>query len=160
SRESGIVTSKHARSELSSMFAWAMGQGLVESNPVVGTNKLKSPPSRTRVLDDAELAAVYRAAGDDDFGRIVKLLILSAQRRSEVGAMCEPELDATHRTWTIPAQRAKNNREHILPLPALAWGIIESTPRMVQRDYLFGPRANGFTSWARPKRMLDARLEK
>jgi len=158
SRESGIVTAKRARSELSSMYAWAMGQGLVESNPVIGTNKLKSPPSRDRVLDDRELAAVWRAAGDDEFGRIVRLLILTAQRRAEVGAMTWQELDPERGTWTIPAARAKNNREHVLGLPALAWSIIESVPRMASRDWLFGRRAGGFTSWALNKRMLDARL--
>jgi integrase len=45
-----------------------------------------------------------------------------------------------------------------LPLPSLATNIIASTPRIVGRDYLFGPRAAGFTSWNRPKQMLDASL--
>jgi len=68
-REAGAVTSGRARSAISSLFAWAMGQGLVEANPVIGTNQSKVPPSRDRVLDDDELRAIWRACQDDDFGR-------------------------------------------------------------------------------------------
>jgi integrase len=125
---------------------------------VIGTNKNKSPPSRTRVLDDAELAAVWRAAGDNEFGSIVRLLILTGQRRSEVGGMAWPELKED-RTWAIPAERTKNGHEHVLPLPALTWSIIETVPRMVSRDWLFGRRAGGFTSWTLGKRVLDGRLD-
>jgi integrase len=157
-RERGAVAAARARSALSDLFAWAMGQGLVESNPVVGTNKPKTAPSRDRVLDDAELATVWNAAADDDFGRIVKLLILTAQRRTEVGRMTWREVDLDQGTWTIPAARTKNGREHTLPLPPLALDIIAGTPRMAGRDYLFGPRAAGFTSWNRPKQILDRRL--
>jgi integrase len=157
-RESGTTTAARARATLSELFAWAIGQGLLDHNPVVGTNRPKTPPPRDRVLDDGELAAVWNGAGDDDFGRIVRLLILTGQRRTEVGGMRWQEIDRTKATWTIPAGRAKNGREHTLPLTPLALDIIASAPRIVGRDYLFGPRAAGFTSWNRPKQMLDARL--
>src|SRR5262249_356640 len=157
-RENGAVTAKSARSTISELYGWAIGQGLIEHNPTIGTNRPKTPPPRDRVLDDAEIAAVWSAAGDDDFGRIVKLLILTGQRRTEVGGMAWSEIDRDRCTWTIPSTRTKNARMHTLPLPALALDIITSTPRIVGRDYLFGPRAAGFTSWNRPKQMLDARL--
>jgi integrase len=157
-RESGPTTAARARATLSELFAWAIGQGLLDHNPVVGTNRPKTPPPRDRVLDDGKLAAVWNGAGDDDFGRIVRLLILTGQRRTEVGGMRWQEIDRTKATWTIPAGRAKNGREHTLPLTPLALDIIASAPRIVGRDYLFGPRAAGFTSWNRPKQMLDARL--
>jgi integrase len=155
---SGKVTASRARTVLSSMFSWAMQCGLCEHNPVVGTLAPEGAKPRERVLDDSELAHVWRAAGDDDFGRIVKLLMLTGARRTEVGAMIWGELDLDRSTWTIPAQRTKNGRAHTLPLSALALDVIASTPPIVGREYLFGPRAAGFTSWARPKRMLDARL--
>jgi len=132
---------------------------LCETNPVIGTNRPKKPPPRERVLSDAELAAVWRAVGDDDFGRIVRLLMLLGQRRSEVGSMTWHEVDLGRGTWTIPSSRTKNARPHTLPLPPLAIDIITNTPRIVGRDVLFGERAGrGFTSWARPKKMLDTRL--
>jgi integrase len=158
-RENGAVTAANARSALSALFAWGLANGLTEANPVVGTSRPKTPPARDRVLSDAELAAIWRAAGDDSFGRIVKLLTLLGQRRTEVGGMRWSELDLERGTWTIPGRRTKNHRAHTLPLPSLAARIIAGVPRVVGRDTLFGDRADsGFTGWARPKAALDARL--
>ena len=157
-RERGAVTAARARSCLSDLYSWAMGQGLVEANPVVGTNRPKTAPPRDRVLDDHELAAVWHAAGDDDFGRIVKLLILTGQRRSEVGGMTWSEID-TEGTWAIPASRTKNGRAHTVPLSALALSVIDAVPEIAGRDYLFGSRAAaGFSSWTYPKQHLGERL--
>src|SRR5262249_36558019 len=86
------------------------------------------------------------------------LLILTAQRRTEVGGIAWREIDLDRGTWTLPASRTKNGREHTLPLPPLALDIIASIPREVGRDYLFGARAAGFTSWVYPKQLLDKRL--
>jgi integrase len=159
-RENGQVAAARARSVLSGMYTWAMESGLTEVNPTIGTPKPKAPPSRDRTLSDQELVAVWRACGDDDFGRIVKLLISTGQRRSEVGGIARTtEVDLEHGTWTIPKQRAKNGREHTVPLGSLALDVIRSVPQVVGRDLLFGARTErGFTSWAEHKRALDARL--
>jgi integrase len=158
-RESGVVATGNARSALNALYVWALANGLVQTNPVVGTARPKTPPARDRVLSDRELTAVWRAAGDDAFGRVLKLLMLLGQRRTEVGGMAWSELDLERGTWTIPAQRTKNHRAHMLPLSSLALQIITSVPRVVDRDTLFGDRADsGLTGWARPKAALDARL--
>src|SRR5262249_45497969 len=100
-----------------------------------------------------------RGCGEDDFGRIVRLLILTAQRRSEIGGMAWSEFDMDAGTWTLPAARAKNHRAHTLTLPSMALNIIASVPRMVSRDQLFGERAaNGFTRWSEAKDELDSCL--
>jgi hypothetical protein len=70
---SGNVSAGRARSAVSSMYKWAMGEGLLGPhpiNPVVGTNNPREGAPRERVLDDAELATIWRACGDDDHGRI------------------------------------------------------------------------------------------
>jgi integrase len=158
-RESGAVTAGNARSALSALFVWAIANGLAQANPVVGTARPKTPPARDRTLTDRELAAIWKAAGDDAFGRVLKLLMLLGQRRTEVGGIAWSELDLERGTWTIPAQRTKNHRAHTLPLPSLALHIITGVPRVVDRDTLFGDRADsGITGWARPKAALDARL--
>ena len=89
----GGPTANRARSVLSAMYAWALGEGLCETNPVDGTNKPDEGRSRDRVLSDPELAAIRNAATDNDFGRIVKLLMLTAQRRNEVGELRWSEID-------------------------------------------------------------------
>jgi len=158
-RECGVVTALRARSHISSFFAWGIAQGLMDSNPVVGAAQLKPPPARDRVLDDAELSAIWRACEDDDFGKIVRLLIILGARRTEVGGLRWSELDLNRGVWLLPRERAKNAREHLLPLPALALSILETVPRVMNRDCLFGERsAGGFTLWAAAKAALDARL--
>src|SRR5262249_13432855 len=117
-----------ARSVLTTFFGWAIGEGFIDGpNPVADTNKAKARPARDRVLSDAELARVWNACSDDDYGKIVRLLILTGARRDEIGGMAWSELDRDNRTWTLPAARAKNNRALKLPLPHLAWTIIEAT---------------------------------
>jgi integrase len=157
-RESGAPTAARARSSLSAMFVWAMGAGLVDANPVIGTNQPQLPPSRDRVLDDSELAAIWHACLDDDYGPIVRLLILTGCRRQEVGGMMWSEIDLDRGMWTIPAARTKNGRAHTLPLPPAALAIIKNVSRRDGRDYLFGERAAGFTLWSPEKRALDLRL--
>jgi site-specific recombinase XerD len=80
-RESSSNTAARSRDLLHAFFVWALQMGYVEQNPVLGTIKPKEAEGRTRVLNDAELAAVWCAAGDDEHGRIVKLLVLTAARR-------------------------------------------------------------------------------
>ena len=69
------------------------GRGLPRANPVNGTNKASESKSRERVLSDAELVAIWKAAPDNDYGRIVKLLMLTAQRREEIGGLAWSEID-------------------------------------------------------------------
>jgi integrase len=157
-RESGSITAARARAAINGLFVWAMQMGYVEANPVIGTIQPKDSDGRSRVLTDPELAAVWRACGDDDHGRCVKLQMLTGCRRQEVGSMCWSELDAQRGTWTIPSERTKNKRAHTLPLPPAAWDIINRVPRLAHRDYLFGTRAEGFRAWAEGKAELDKAL--
>jgi integrase len=135
-----------------------MQEGWIESNPVIGTRQPPAAPSRDRVLTNAELVAIWRNAGNDDYGRVLKLLILTGARRQEIGAMAWSELDLAAGVWTLPATRSKNRRSHTLPLPPAALEIITATPRN-GREFLFGGRGNGgFATWSQHKRTLDERL--
>jgi integrase len=158
-RKSGTVTASRARSALNTMFAWAMGEGLAENNPVVGTNKPADSTPRDRVLTDTELAAIWAASGDDDYGKVLKLLILTAARRGEIAGMRWSELDLDKGLWALPKERAKNKRALLLPLSPLALAIIQSVPERVDRDQLFGDRAaSGFTQWNLGRLALNSRL--
>ena len=161
-RSSGSVTAGRARSALSSMFAWAMTQGYMGANPhnpVIATKKPDDATPRDRVLKDAELAAIWRACNDDDFGRIVKLLTLTACRRNEIGGLRWSEIDLENSVVTLPKERVKNGHEHRLPLTPLALAIIDSVDERIDRDHLFGDRSQmGFTDWDAGKRDVDGRL--
>jgi integrase len=162
--DTGAVSASRARAALSAMFAWAIREGLdIPANPVTGTNRIAEPTSRNRVLTDAELKAIWSACADDDYGRIIRLLILTAQRRDEVGGMAWVEIDTGAAVWTLPGSRTKNHREHVLPLTPAALALLP--PR--RRDHVFGdgPRKTGdpdrgFSGWSKSKSGLDARINK
>jgi integrase len=157
-RDHSAHTAAAARRAISALFKWAMEEGLVTTNPVIGTRKPAEAKPRERVLSDAELVAVWRACGDDDFGRIVRLLIVLGNRRQEIGGMRWSELDLDAGVWTLPEERSKNHRAHTITLPSPALDIIRSLPR-TERDHLFGARADGgFTGWSNGKAELDRRL--
>ena len=162
--EQGAVSAARARTALSTMFNWAIREGLdIPANPVHGTNRPEQPKSRERVLSYGELAEIWQACGDDDYGRIVRLLILTAQRRAEVGGMRWQELDTEAGQWFLPSARTKNHREHVLPLVRDALALLPHC--RTGRDHIFGdgPRREGdqhrgFSGWSKSKAALDARI--
>lgn len=149
-----------ARSALSTLFAWAIAEGLMAPpNPVIGTRRPPAAPGRDRVLSNAELAAIWNATGsDDDHDRIVRLLILTGARAKEIGGMRWSEL-AEAGTWSLPKERSKNHRPHEIVLSVPARAIIAGIERRPGREPLFGVQGDrGFTAWARQKLKLDLRL--
>jgi integrase len=153
----GAVSAARARTALSGMFNWAIREGLdIPANPVLGTNRPTEPKSRERVLTDPELRAIWRACSDDDYGRIVRLLILTAQRRDEIGGLRWAEIAAG--AILLPPERTKNHREHSLPLTPAALALLPS--QREGREYVFGQGQRGFQGWSKCKARLDARIAK
>jgi len=157
---SGAPTAGQARKHLSAFFVWCLKRGHCSQNPVINTESVKSGPGRERVLADNELRAVWNVCRDDDLGRIVRLLILTGCRCSEIGGLRWSEIDLDQGTITIPGERTKNGRAHTLTLSNMAMDIISSIPPRVGRDHLFGERANGFTSWAKQHQLGDGITER
>jgi integrase len=149
--ECGPDAALGARRALSAMFTWAIGEGYeLPANPVAGTNRPEIGASRDRVLTDAELAAIWTACGDDNYGRIVRLLMLTGQRRSEIGSLRWSELAGD--CILLPASRTKNHSPHSLPLTPAALSLLP--PR--RGSYVFGLRG-GFSEWSIAKARLDER---
>ncbi len=155
--ENGPFAANRARAALSSLYTWAIGEGFADHSPVTGTNKATDEVSRDRVLSDAELATVWAAAGTGDYGDIVRLLVLTGQRREEVGGMRWSELDIAAAVWRIGADRTKNGLPHEVPLSDQALVIIAARTRKEGRDYLFGSRDGPFQGWSNAKKALDSR---
>jgi integrase len=149
------IAASRSRSVLSAMFSWAKGEGYLDGdNPVEGTNIPAATVVRDRVLSDVELAAVWNSCGNDTYGNILRLLILTGQRREEVGGMVWTELDKPP-LWTIPGSRTKNGNEHTLTLAPQAWSIVDGVPR--RQGHVFGNGSRGFNNWDREKKALDQR---
>jgi integrase len=160
--KNGRTAAARARSNASALFAWSMGEGLCDFNPVNGTNNPDPVTQRDRILEDSELRAIWHAAGDDTFGKIVKLLILSGCRRNEIGDLRHGEYNSETGMMTIPGERTKNRRTLTLTLPAMALDILRSVPRRDGEEYVFGSRrrrsAGGFNDWSRATIALNERI--
>ena len=154
-KNSGAVTANRTRTSLSTFYSWALQRGHADTNPVIGTEKNKEQ-TRARVLTPAELRLIWNAAGNDDYGSIVKLLALTGQREKEIGSLCHREIyDAE---IILAEQRTKNGRPHVVPLSPLALGIIEAQDQRAGRDLIFGRGEGGFAGWSKSKERLDARI--
>jgi len=152
----GAVSANRVRSTLSALFAWTMRQGTVlpAGNPVANTGK-RQEKSRDRVLADAELKAIWNACGDDDYGRILKLLALTGARADEIGGLKWRELKDG--AIELPAERTKNRRAHAIPLSEPAKTIVRAISH-TDRARVFGRDDTGFQGWSKCKARLDQRL--
>jgi integrase len=156
---SGAVTSNRLRASLAAFLSWAIQQGirLPEGN-VASYTAPRKEQSRERVLTDAEIKAIWHACRDDDHGAIVKLLLLTGQRASEIGSLRWDEVADDH--IALPGARTKNNRPHAIPLSAPAKAILDSR-RILGRTFVFGrDNSSGFKGWGVCKQRLDERAAK
>jgi integrase len=117
---------------------------------------MATPSKRDRVLSDDELASVWRAAGATSapFGQIIRLLLLTGQRREEVSGIAWSELSDDLTKWTIPASRTKNGVPHIVPLNKPAQDLLRGASQ--QGELVFpGLRGTPFSGWGKSKTELD-----
>jgi integrase len=154
--ESGSPSASRARAHLSSFFMWCLRRGHCRENIVLQTEEPKGSEERTRALSADELRTVWNACDDSDYGRIVRLLILTGCRREEIGGLRWSEIDLDAGTIRLPGERCKNGRAHVLTLPGMALKIIKAVPQTAGRDHLFGGRGQGFVAWSHSKRQLLA----
>jgi integrase len=155
----GPVARNRVRSSLSALFSWAVTEGLLEINPVQGTAKLDEGGSRERTLTPAELKELWSALDDEpnaQFADILRLLILTGQRREEIGGLRWSEIDQG--LIVLPPTRTKNSRQHEVPLSRQAKAILERQPKRKGRDFIFGIGELGFSGWSDCKARLDQAL--
>jgi integrase len=158
---SGSTTGNRVRSSLSSLFSWAIREGLIEANPVIGTNVADERP-RSRTLSPEELRLIWIHAGEDQYGSILRLLALTGARAGEIAGLRWSEVRGD--TIVLPPERVKSDREHEIFLTGPALEILDRQPRRIGtdgnvRDLIFGHSATrGFTGWSVAKEKLDARI--
>jgi len=155
----------HALTAIKVFFRWAQRRNLVDVSPCDRLQPATRPTPRERVLADDEVREILYRAGEEGFpfGHILFLLILTGQRRGEVGQFRWEWIDQERRTITTPATVTKNRRTHTFPYGQGVADVLNSTPR--QGDYLF-PAAREhvrniptsvFNGWAKCKAQFDRR---
>ncbi len=140
------------RASLHTLFAWAAEREFVPSNPVGGVKAPLPEVKGDRVLDDKELVTIWGAAESLGIAArgIIRLLILTAQRRTEVASMRWSDIDFDYKLrikqdgeerliscplWVLEAADTKANRRHEVPLSPSAVTVLKSLPRL--GDYCF-----------------------
>jgi integrase len=137
---------------------WATGQPGCAAAPdeAVGRKVM-----RQRVLTD-ELRALWAASAklDYPYGPLLKVLMLTGQRRSEVAEARWPEFDLTKRLWTIPPDRMKGAAARVVPLTDPVLAILGGLPRFTKGDHVFSTSfgASPVTGFSRLKDRLDKLL--
>jgi integrase len=147
------------------IYKFAISRGLFHGPlPTDGLGNRQAPSKKSRALEDHELRAMWVAAGEYGypFGQAIRLLMLTGQRRDEIGDARWSDLDMERRLLTIPSSRSKNRKgDHEVPLSDSAMAIIEDTRRVcealsMKSDYLFTNTGNtSISGWSKASKRLD-----
>lgn len=151
---------KQIHSVLRKLFNWAVDRGDIPVSPLAGMKAPKAVPSRRRVLAQEELICLWKATEQArwPWGPYVRLLILTMQRRIEVAEMDWAEVDFEARTWTLPAERAKNGQPHVVPLNDLALRELLALPRQERGLVFTTTGSTPISGISKAKAALDAAM--
>jgi integrase len=132
------VQANRTLARLKTLFRWAKDNDLITVDPTDGVRWRVKEVARDRALTDDEIRRFWAGCGELGwpFGRMFKLLLLTAQRRDEVGRMEWSEVALDKCLWTIPRDKAKNDRTHEVHLSDLAMEILNELPKISR------PKAN------------------
>jgi integrase len=138
--------------DVRAMIKWARGRGDLDSNLAEGMRPPTETTGRERVLTDDEIRSMWGTLAEADMWestrRILRLCLVTAQRVGEVAGMTRAELDLEKATWTIPAERSKNKREHVVPLSYMAIDIIRD--QLAEVDALAKRKDRATPQWVFP----------
>ena len=159
---SGPVAANRLRAVARACWSWAFKRGALPGNPWEATPRpLARETARERVLSDDEVGALYNAAGalGDSWGVMVRVLMLTGQRRGEVAGMRWSELDLDGAMWTLPGERAKNHHTHIVPLAPEVVTLLRSVKHRTGAVFVFeGPRKTAMSGFGRMQERLSEAL--
>lgn len=145
-------------------FNWLVARDVIPASPCVGISPPGAETKRDRVLTDDEITSLWQATEKVGwpFGPLARMLLLTGQRRDEVGEMRWSEVDLDAKAWVIPRARMKGDSEHAVPLSDQAVKVLRSLPRVVgPKGYVFS--TNGETpvgGYSRAKARIDVLMER
>jgi integrase len=164
------VQANRTLSRIKTFFRWAVDEEVIPESPVVRMRAPSRESARDRVLTDDEIRCFWLACADLGwpFAPLFRLLLLTAQRRDEVSGMTFTEIDPERRLWTIPREKAKNDRAHEVALSDQVLEVFaevkETRGRIVEfkgSPFIFTTNGKSpATGFSRAKEKLDTRMEK
>jgi integrase len=134
------------------------------NSPIVKGMRAGASNPRNRILDDQEIRDVWAALDELKdvpacYSRYIKLLLLTASRRTEASQLHSLELELDADLWTIPAARYKTGIDHVIPLSKTARELIGGKPDDCNANgwFVFTTTygAKPFSGFSKAKRELD-----
>jgi len=127
---------------ISKMFKIGMQRDLLETSPAAGLPSLAKPEPREGYLEDGEIKEFWTKLPESEipspYQLILKLLLVTGQRRGEVAGAPWSEFDLDEKVWIIPGGRTKNKRLHRVPLSRLAMKLLHEVKKLnPESKYLF-----------------------
>jgi integrase len=155
--KAGPVAADKTLAYLSGLFNWAVARNGDFLSPIVkGLKRTKSKDrARDRVLTDDEIRTVWSNA-EGVFGDLVKMLLLTGQRREKVAAMKWDDVSVDG-IWSVKngVKREKGSGGDLV-LPPMALDIIRLRPRLTHNPYVFAGRdGTHFSGYSKSKARLD-----
>jgi integrase len=175
----------HALSAAKTFFTWCQNRRYIEDSPCRGLSP-HGHTSRARVLSDQELKLIWQAceqrtvlspdlpsisastenlererercALPASYCKIVQLLILTGQRKSETASLRGIYYSHNQQTLCLPDTLTKNKREHIFPIGPIASNLLSKLWTNNKASLLFPARGKPdkhFNGWSKAKVALD-----
>jgi integrase len=141
----GTVAANRTLAYARAAYSWACKRQALAANPLKGIEQPGREVPRERVLTPHELAQIWRACDSLSpvFSSFVRVLMLTLQRREEVGGLRWDELSPDLAVWTLPGERAKNGKAHVIHLSEPARAIIREIPRVHGNGHVFASGSDG-----------------
>ena len=161
--ESGPVARNRAHLEIRAWQGWLLDRDHVPTIVLAGMKKRGLEQARTRVLTDAELAAMQTAVMDGSaFSDVVRVLLHTGMRKSEAASLQPRDLDFIARTIKVRAEVSKTKRERVIPMVDAIAPLLEARANLRSTEYIFGEgsafRAR-FSNWMMIDRVRKAMPE-
>lgn len=125
------ATGRKAVEVVGKLFRWAEDRGDIERSPMDRIPIPKPSAGRERVLSHDEVHLLWKATDQSahPYGPLVRMLLLTGQRRGEIGGMRWNEIDWEAGVWEVPSSRTKSGRGHVTPLTPMMLSLLREMPR-------------------------------
>jgi integrase len=151
------IAANRVRAALSKLFNWCITRALIESNPVLVTERPGQEVRRDRALADSEIKTVWEAAEElgYPFGSFFQMALATGQRREEIARMRWQDIDEAERVWILPT--TKSGRPHAVPLSPIAIEILGNCPKI--GVHVFTTRGDRpISGYSKAKQDIDTRI--
>jgi len=139
-----LETVKRLTQRLNEIMTYGVNYGLIHANPLSGIRSVFKKPKKKNMaaLPPDELNELMVAIANASIKRTTRCLIEwqlhTMTRPAEAATTRWDDIDFNKKIWTIPAERMKKRRSHIIPLTEHALALLEAIkPYSGHREYVF-----------------------